>query len=202
MGLKDYGKQLRNSLLFSKRTIRILLLLLLIVFLYYCAVEPVLTRYIIPTTCIHEGVAFYHNAQYLEFESGHSFLKVLNETAALESGVVFDFYHVDNHLRDNPLYGKMCDVFAIDIKTEPLAYTDTKSSIIESSEYCCSMDDYELYVLDVHTGVEEEIVLVALCDRMCYLRYILLTDKDPVSINSQYGATLIQQSSLDWKISP
>ena len=167
---------------------------------YIAILEPIVSRFLLTTTSIHEGMDHYKNQTYLEFESGDRFHEVLNTMDSLKHGTVVDFYHVDNHLRDNLFYGKMCDVFAVDVSLDQQNYSDEKAKIATSESFCCNLDDFALYLSDYQTGAEGEVVLIATCDEVHIVRYILLTDMDPMQFTSYYGRTLIQQSSLNWDI--
>ena len=64
---------------------------------YIAILEPIVSRFLLTTTSIHEGMDHYKNQTYLEFESGDRFHEVLNTMDSLKHGTAVDFYHVDNH---------------------------------------------------------------------------------------------------------
>jgi hypothetical protein len=170
-------------------------------FVYYWAVEPILVRFIVPTTSIHDGIEYYNDAKYLDFESGSRFHDLLDDSDLVSNGVVVDFYHVDNHLRDNPIYGKMCDVFAVDVELNSAIYSNYQKTIITNCRYVCEMDDYDLYVRSEDTEARE-VVLLALSEYACVIRIILITDKEKEISELNYSTTLIMQSSLNWVNDP
>ena len=194
---RNSGMKWLNSLINPPKVLIVIFVLAIVLFLYYLVVEPILVRFIIPTTSIHDGSEYYNDETYLDFESGSRFYQLLDDSSFASNGVVVDFYHVDNHLRDNPIYGKICDVFAVDVKFNSAIYPNYRNEIINNCRYNCEIDDYELYLRSEDTEAGE-VVLLAISDQACIIRIILLTDIEIEIPGKNYSGTLIMQSSLDW----
>lgn len=200
---KMYG--VRYNRHFSMRNIMfqtgyVLLTVVLIIFVYFLIVEPIISRFFVATTDIHTGLEYFKNYEYISFESGTEFYNLLQLVDYYSFGDVVDFYHVDNYLRDNPIYGKMCDFFAIDILASTQDYIELAERFCSNDNFCCSMEDYNLFVLDCNCTSNSDVALIAVCEKLCLIRIILITDKDPVADKSMYGTTLVQQASLIWDV--
>lgn len=178
-------------------TAGIIAVLVFLLFLFYALFEPLLTRYVLPTKNTHAGMNYYKNDDYKQFESGPIFYTFLEASEIVDCGEVSDFYHIDNRLRDNPLYGKVCDIFSVDITLSADDYKGIKSSVIENCQYACTMDQYKLYVADYRCEQTSDVAIYALCDDKQMIRCILITDLDECD-PSWYGNVLDKQSTLSW----
>ena len=179
-----------------------LLLVGALVYLFFLVVHPLLIGFVIPIPAsdVHMGVSYFEDGSYLSYEHGGRFEEALDDSGYLSCGDVVDFYHVDYRLRDNPIYGKMLDIFAVDIQMSPERYAECSDAIIEGYEYCCNMDDYVLYVRSEQSE-NGYIDLVALCDKASVLRCILLADMEPPEHNSFYGDALFMNTGgLAWEV--
>ncbi len=199
--LKMHGENCKRRSNVHKRTVLFavtIIAVLLLVIAYYAVAEPIVSRFLITTTDIHQGLEYFKDHVYTTFEGGSYFYNLLCQINYNSLGEIVDFYHVDNQLRDNPIYGKMCDIFAIDIKSSTQDFTEIKKRLCDDDNFCCSIEDYNLFVLQYAAERDGDVALIAVSDEFCLIRIIFFTDKDPVADNSRYGTTLIQQSSLVW----
>lgn len=178
--------------------IGILLLIGALVYLFFWIVHPLLIGFVIPVpaTDVHMGVNYFEDGSYLSYEYGARFDEALGDSGYLSCGDVVDFYHVDNRMRDNPLYGKMSDVFAVDIQLDPEDYVHRRDEIVEDMRHCSEMSDYELYLYHADPG-RNDAFLVAFCDEKQVLRCILAADVE-VDFIFDYSSILIRRSGLDW----
>ena len=178
--------------------IGILLLIGALVYLFFWIVHPLLIGFVIPVpaTDVHMGVNYFEDGSYLSYEYGARFDEDLGDSGYLSCGDVVDFYHVDNRMRDNPLYGKMSDVFAVDIQLDPEDYVHRRDEIVEDMRHCSEMSDYELYLYHADPG-RNDAFLVAFCDEKQVLRCILVADVE-VDFIVDYSSVLIRRSGLDW----
>ncbi|MBQ2384174.1 MAG: hypothetical protein II290_09055 [Oscillospiraceae bacterium] len=177
----------------------LLLLVGVLVFVFYWCVHPLITYYMVPAENEHSGISHFEDRSYLEYEGGERFEEVLGASGYLSYGTVVDFYHMDNRVRDNPIYGKFVDVFAVDIQLESDNYSQCRDEIVDDVAYCCEVFDYELYLY--HADPEKnDAFLVAFCDEKQVLRCVLFTDMDDRWEFKliDYGRSLNRSAVLDW----
>ena len=115
----------------------ILLVVGVLVFCFFWLVHPLLIGFVIPVPAsdVHMGVSFFEDGSYLSYEHGARFDEALDASGYLSCGDVVDFYHVDYRLRDNPIYGKMLDIFSVDIQMSPERYAECSDMTRERYEY-------------------------------------------------------------------
>lgn len=157
-----------------------LLLFSLLFLMYFTQIHPLIV-FFLPDTSWCQGLEYYNNQAYLQYSDGNQFKQVLESNGCLDWGQVIDFCYVDNHLHDNPIYGKCGDVYSVDIQMAENIYTDIRADIIDSAKRCADMGVYKLYLTDYDAGEANDYLLYALCESAYIIRCILLTDHQQYS---------------------
>lgn len=87
----------------------------------------------------YKGVSYFQDAQYLQFEDGEKFQQLIDACNIQQwSGQISDFSYYNNWKGDNPIYGKMSDVFVLTVVMENESeYQIKKEQIITDSESSC-----------------------------------------------------------------
>ena len=164
----------------------------LCILLYWWILAPVISRLFISESCIYQGYDYYINESYLEFEDGKVFKKMLSRFIGPEKGEVVDFYYINNYIEDNPIYGKMCDVYALDVRLQLKDFEFEKVSVINSAVTHQRRGDFVSYALPVSN---EKVMIISFCDKRNTVRYIMITELD--SPNGFYQV-LDLHTNLDW----
>lgn len=165
--------------------------------IYYAVFQPIVSHHFLVAKDIHEGVEFLENDSYTDFESGDEFQKFLVCTEYANYGEVVDFYHIDNHLRDNPFYGKMCDIFAVEIQSDASQCTELLND--DTLVSCGPIGDYMLFLWpDYEPDNEFYHGFIAINDAADTIRFVFLTDTDSATYMSNYATIIIRQSSMSW----
>lgn len=166
-------------------------------FLYWWAFSPVVSRLFISEKCIFQGLKYYQNDAYLQFENGKDFQGILSHFHLPGSGKVIDFYYVDNHVEDNPIYGKMCDIYALDISLPIGEYQDEKNSVITQAVTHQSRGDFVSYALPKLPETDDIVIVVSFCDKAQVVRYIMITELDTTEgFDQVFG----MHANLNWDI--
>lgn len=204
MERKTCGIMSLNRLTKNKIVLRVFLAVccaLLLILGYILVFQPILFRFVIPTTDIHHGLQYFIDLSYTEFESGDLFSNLVRDIKFDTLGQTVDFYHVDNRMRDNPVYGKHCDVFALDVQMNHHGFQNYREEIASQNQNCGSIENFKLFLVYAFDSTEKEqgeVVLIAFNEHSKVVRLILMTDKDTVTLPSVYTTTLIENTSLMW----
>ena len=176
-------------------SLAVLLAASLMVLVYFLVLAPAISLYLLPKNNIHEGLSYYTEGVYLTYESGNVFDRMLRELDAAEKGQVVSFFHTDNSWGDNPFYGKMADVFAIDVQVDKSRYTIEQIVNEANFKYYGDVFDFSLYVSVFDDGFISYVKVIAVCDDIDVVRYIIVTD-----YGKEVGIDrlLISRSKLKW----
>ncbi len=180
--LKNCGRLFRK--LFAKSWLFIIVLLVFIVlFVLYCwAIQPLLCYLNVLNPIEHQGVYYYEEERYLEFEAGDRFQQMLAYIPGLSSVEILDFYHEDGHMQDNPIRGKKWDIFVLEaaVKEKMLEPIIERISMIGKQIF--TVDDYIVYYMPSYkTTCPNDGVLIALSKQSCNMKVFFVTDtKDPL----------------------
>lgn len=171
-------------------------ILLVIAILYWLILAPTISRFFIPHDCIFHNITYYTDNTFLEFENGKSFREVLLHFDCIDKGEVIDFYYVDNYTEDNPIYGKMCDIYALDVKFARDIYLVEHSKIQKAAETYQSRGDFVSYALPHISDDNNFIIVVSFCDKVNTVRYIMITEAKEVL---GFDQIIARHSNLDWE---
>jgi len=175
---------------------RILILIcvvfILLFILFWYAVAPIVTRLFLPHDT-YWGITYYTDGTYLNFDDSSYFQNMLKEHHVEEKGKIIDFYYRDNHIEDNPIHGRACDVFVLEIQMGEGIYLAEKQLIENISVFHQQINDYALYSLPLNN--ETFVKVVAFCDATTSVRYILITDNENTSAPSHL---LPRATHLSW----
>lgn len=171
---------------------------LLFLFIYWWALAPVVSRLFISEDCVYTGLDLYRSNAYLNFEDGVTFQKMVSGFTGPQKGKAIDFYYVDNHVEDNPIYGKMCDIYSLDFILPVNDYQAEKNMVQSTAETYQSIDDFISYALPYDSTNGEYISVVSFCDDMQLVRYSLITELDTVDgFDHVFG----MHANLNWEVS-
>ena len=175
------------------------IVLLCVIVLYYWLLHPVISKHFLKPS-IHTGIEVYENQLFMEFESGSRFVEVAHFAKELmPSGEVVDFYHIDNRIQDNPIHGKMHDLFSLDFQLDQQNYLQVKEVIErDCRKLFYSVDDYEIYASGFKTNRDDDYVFFALCDLNQVVRCILVTDPNYPPTDSYNYWFILKQPYLNW----
>lgn len=187
--------------LWSKSRIFIMILLaFILLFMLYCwAIQPLLCYLNILEPIVHQGVYYYEEERYLEFEAGDRFQQMLVYIPGLSSAEVLDFYHEDGHPQDNPIRGKKWDIFVLEAAVKEKNLPSIIESISGTGKQVFTVDDYTVYYMPSYkTACPDDGVLLALSERSGNMKVFFVSDaKDPLdSIVCFYRLTEI--SYIKW----
>ncbi len=148
---------------------------LLATFLLYWAVfGPIVAKFLLPHNRIHTDLALYTQGTYQEYEDAQIFDRFVESVHLPQSAEPVSFYHVDNRREDNPIYGKLSDVFSVDMKLSESDYEKAKTTLIQPDNYMCDKGNYALYLSQVDLG-RKNWGVIAFDDTNCVIRCIVVT---------------------------
>ena len=187
----------------SKRAEWILALKILMAFLVLCAYvviyflvfAPIVSRFFFSEESIAKGVLYWQEERYLAFDKGRDFRELIERYEVESKGEIVDFYYIDNRVQDNPFYGKVLDIYALDIVTEPSIFYEEKQRMAEKAETSAWMHDYFMYGFFDEAVADDSVVAVAFCDTTNSIRYMLITDIDELE---GVDTAIIRNSTLAW----
>lgn len=192
------GKRLRACFNCLKWGILICICVLACLCLYWWALAPIISRLFVSVDCVYQGLEYYSNNAYLRFEDGEAFHKVLTCFEISEKGKPVDFYYVDNYVEDNPLRGKMCDIYALDVVMSSEAYMSEKSTVKCSAVTWQGRGDFISYALPYDPVSDEKVIVVSFCEKAHIVRYIMITEFDTTD---GFDQVFSMHANLDWSIS-
>ena len=176
-----------------------LCVLLVCIYLYWLVFAPVVSRLFISRDCIYQGTEYYLNNSYLEFENGKDFQKFMQNLNISTKGIVIDFYYVDNHVEDNPIYGKMCDIYSVELELQPESFQKELSWVEENAVNRERKGDYMLYALPYDPTKDTYVQVIAFCNITYTARYIIITEFDSTDgIGNVFG----MHTNLVWSTDP
>ena len=175
----------------------VLAVLLVCLVVYWWLFAPWVSTFFRSEDCIYKGLKYYHYDAYLQFEDGNAFREVLTSFGATDKGEPVDFYYVDNYVEDNPLYGKMCDTYALDVYLPAEAYWAEKASIQNSAATWQTIDAFACYALPYGSVLSENVIAVAFCDQAQIARYIMITELDTTD---GFYQVFLMRTNLEWTV--
>lgn len=166
-------------------------------FLYWWALAPIVSRFISREHCIYRGLEYYENDAYLEFENGEDFCKMLSTYRTGTDYDVTDFYYVDNYIEDNPLRGKMCDVYALDVKYSNTGFAAAMRKVLDNGTSKLIWSDFELYSIPYNPTLGELVYVIGVCEEVRIIRFIMITEFDD---SDDFSGVLSLHANLEWDI--
>ena len=166
------------------------------VIIYWWILAPIVSQFFRSEDCIYHGTIYYTEHIYLNFEEGITFQNVLSELGVSEQGEIADFYYIDNFVEDNPIHGKMCDIYALDIIYQREKYLEEKKRHTDRNSPTEQIEDYTLFASLDKSRSETFVKGVAFCDETHTIRYIMITDFDTLFLLSNVFLT---HSNLSWE---
>lgn len=160
---------------------------------------PLISIIAIPPLGEHDGVDFYLDGDYVNYRDADLFSGWVDKTQVLEYGEVIDFYHVDHWVRDNLIYGRYPDVFALDIQMEKDTFLNYRQGMLAVLNYAgrCWQEDYDYYAL-LENGVE---YAISFCESDCVVRCVIVTNRDHELTEDYYSAPwtgFAMHTSINW----
>lgn len=124
------------------------------------------------------------------------FQNYIEELSFPDDSEVVGFYYFDNSARDNPIYGKACDTFALDVRVNN-EYAVQKKMYLDGAEEVGIWGMYEVFWLGTIKDSVTENMLIAFNDSTCVVRCILITDLEPNEFRNFYNV-INTQTEFDW----
>jgi len=187
-----YGKKIFFTaiIIFS-----VLIITFLRVYLFYYAIHPF---FYFPGDD-KVGVYLYTKEEYLNYEYGKEFKKYITSYDFTNKGEIIYFYYRDNYVNDNPVHGKMSDIFAIDIKLNPDDYIIVKETLITDEYYAASLptDKFIIYS-PIISSPKNFTTGFAVNDTECIVRLFLVTETENLTFSDSISFKLKNQSSLSF----
>lgn len=184
-----------------KRKLKVVLVVGILVvtglLLYWWMFAPFVSRLFISRDCIHQGLKYYKDNVYLDFENGGDFQRFLLRFGISEETCAEDFYYVDNWVEDNPIYGKMCDIYALDVKYTAEEYTSIKREISAIAENYEFIGDFISYALPYDSALQDLIFVISFCDKTETIRFSMITEFDTTD---DFGRVFRRHANLEWDI--
>ena len=163
-------------------TCLILFTVVMLLLVYWGVFAPIITRFLInKENYIYQGSELYLQRDYLEFEDGNSFSRVIEYFGVPDEENVIDFYYSDLCVEDNPFYGKQCDVYALDIMLSSDDFQSLKNRVLAANVVSCTISDYTVFAFKDKPTEPGYLVMVAFCDKAHIARYLMITEASPTS---------------------
>ena len=179
-----------------KITIWTILAVILLFVLFYALVHPVLGLFIDPGYC--EGIEFFEQEVYTKNKYGDKFKEYIDTVGVLPKGEVVNFYYADNHRYDNPFYGKIPDVMAIDVRLDSQEYEKIEKNTLDyQTSELFDNENFELYIPNDIAG-KDHLILYALNDEEKIFRAIMITDTEDFEDESNIFHVLTRWCTLSF----
>lgn len=146
----------------------------------------------------HEGLEIYDNQEHLEYNGGKFFQHKIAEFNFVDKCNVTGFYHVDNWPKDNLFYGKICDVFCLELDALD-EYASVKSNIHNQSQKTLVQGDWSICLLTQPASSNdcENYFFIATNDEVNSIRCLLIVDfKGDITLD--FRPLFTRYSSLEW----
>ena len=165
-----------------------------LIIIFFWLVHPLLTRFIIPPLSVHRKISQYTSGQYKQYEDGELFANFTESFSLIENGEIVAFYHVNHWLQDNPIHGKQCDFFALDVRLAEGEYAQAKALQIE----CCGKPyiERDFYVWEYGNNEDKNAYFLGFCDDSCIVKFVLVTE---TYASDFLPAGFYLNSEIDWK---
>ena len=182
----------------KKLLISLLILVIAVVlfYLYWLVAAPIVSLYFLKSPdCIVRGVDYYLDGTYLNYENGKDFEKLLSDFQVTSENHVIDFYYVDNYIEDNPIHGKMCDIYALDVAYPQDIYEQIKNNVLARAARHQISGEFTSYALPYDPMYGEIVEVVSFCDKAYVVRYIIITEFDTTD---GFDGVFRMHTNLDW----
>lgn len=166
------------------------------ILIYWCILAPSVSRLFISDDCIYRGKEYYCKELYLDFENGKDFKSMLSNYRIDSDSEIVDFYYVDNYIEDNPIYGKMCDIYALDVKFSANYYSAFKEEIELSAATYEYIGDFIAYAMPYNSNLNELLYIISFCDNDNIVRFALITEFDTIN---GFSSVFDMHTNLRWK---
>ena len=119
------------------------------------------------------SIEAYKNEEYISFDSGKEFQKFIKDFEFTSKNEPIEFYYVDNSKRDSLIYGKMNDIYILELDLIDAEYPQLKECInIFNLKKTGIYGSYEMFSKSDH---EKEIVYCIAVDRINgKIRYVMV----------------------------
>lgn len=172
-----------------------LISLFALVLVYWWVFAPIVSMFFRSPDCIVKGIEYYLDGTYLNYENGKDFEKMLSDFHVSDEDRVVDFYYVNNYIEDNPLRGKMCDIYALDVEYPTDKYEQIKKNVSTRAASYAEIGEFMSYALPYEPLSGEIVEVVSFCDKTHVVRYIIITEFDTTD---GFDSVFRMHSNLDW----
>lgn len=172
--LKRFGKQFA-AITNYKLIIYIVGILFVVEIIRVYVLMPLLIFFMIIELANYQGIKYYEDENYLEFEKGELFIDSFHSYDFVEKCDVKEFYYRDNLLLDSFIYGKHHDVYMLDF-VAGADYETVCEFIIAEGDYNNELNDFQIYRMPCELGDRKDCFFFAFNDETHQIRYVLVTE--------------------------
>lgn len=106
----------------------------ILLLVYWGLIHPLCWTLLPPKS--YKGISYFQDEKYLQFEGSEHFQGLMDDYDIQQwDGEIADFAYYNNWKGDNPIYGRMCDVFLVTvIMQNESQYLAKKEQIIADTE--------------------------------------------------------------------
>ena len=147
----------------------------------------------------HKGVDIYTSEKYLTYHCGEAFQQEIVEFGFIEECTPTGFYHVDNWKWDNLFYGKICDIFCLELDTGD-NYELIKTTVQTKQQKTLPEENWEISLLTPPSFDRRytNYFFVATNDETRSVRYLLIVDYRG-DITYDFRSTFHHYAGIRWE---
>ena len=189
---------MKNSKMKAIVIVAIVIALLSIVLAYFLLIQPILSPYIFRSTVYKSSESFSQDIclQHPEITALRGYIASLEFA---DQGKQVYCYYIDNSIHDNPFYGKMPCVGAVDMQYNQEIYNSIKARVLETGEPNSSLGEFSLYIMLCDLD-NKQLIVIALNDQNQMIRYSVVSNiqrTEPV-VDTRSYFTMVA-SDLEWE---
>jgi len=168
--------------------------IIIMIILFFWCIHPMIT-YHFSHPAVDTDLSIFSMREYINYENGELFEDFLSLYSFAEDGDAVAFYHVDNQILDNPIHGKMPDVFSVDVRYDNLTYRSiVQNALVEFHfDKVLPCDDYELYLIEDGFHV----YCIGVCNKESILRFTMVTELESCT---DFTGVIFMHTSLDFDV--
>lgn len=175
---KKHGKKLKASFKYEHCFLVFLSFLFLFVFIIICT-QFLNWGYHSPKTL--SSINTYKSEEYVLFDSGKEFQKFIENFEFTPQNEPVEFYYVDNSKRDSVVFGKMCDIYILELDVTNEDYPQLEECINSFSlKKSGTYGNYEIFSKNVNKI--KMLYCMAIDKKNHKIRYIMIDNCDSENV--------------------
>ena len=146
----------------------------------------------------HESLDVYTDEKYLQYPGGEVFQHEIAEYSFVDECEATGFYHVNNWPKDNLFYGKICDVFCLELDALD-KFESVKSTIHTNSQQTLVHGNWAICLLTQPSPNNDcgNYFFIATNDENRAIRCLLIVDFQG-DITLDFRSLFVRYTSLEW----